>query len=291
MTTTEPFYKELKAHRESQGIEISEISERTKINPKYFNAIEKGDFSVLPNVYMRLFLRSYAAEIGADTDKVLADFEVHTTGTIQEKYDLKFQSASSDESKEEMSFLGDFTPAEFQKKLIMVATAVVILILLFWFVGKLTKEQTDETGPVEVIQNETEETNTPEGAIILFSPLPEAFLLEDVVVYAEEKKIRDRTLSTALDIQPPFNFTLISKAQTKVNISSKNEIFLNGIITSASRKEISFEDTLRFDLWSAQHVTVLVNGLDISPLITDEDIAIRASIIADGSLSVMFYNH
>ena len=84
MTQTQPFFKELKAHRESHNIEISEISERTKINPRFLQAIESGDFSVLPSVYLRLFLRSYAIEIGFDPDKTLNDFELYTTGTISE---------------------------------------------------------------------------------------------------------------------------------------------------------------------------------------------------------------
>ena len=59
MSTTETFFSILKEHRESKGIQIDEISEYTKINPTYIEAIEEGNFDLLPNVYMRLFLRSY----------------------------------------------------------------------------------------------------------------------------------------------------------------------------------------------------------------------------------------
>ena len=38
------FYKELKNLRESRKISLEEISERTKINVKYFQDIEKGAF-------------------------------------------------------------------------------------------------------------------------------------------------------------------------------------------------------------------------------------------------------
>ena len=60
MTNEEYFFDALKSHRESKNIEISEICDYTKISPKYIEAIENGDFSVLPIVYMRLFLREYA---------------------------------------------------------------------------------------------------------------------------------------------------------------------------------------------------------------------------------------
>ena len=66
MKNEELFFDVLKYHRESKEIEISEICDFTKINSKYIEAIESGDFNVLPTVYMRLFLRAYADFIGAD---------------------------------------------------------------------------------------------------------------------------------------------------------------------------------------------------------------------------------
>ena len=91
-TEQELFYIDLKKRREAQEINISEISERTKINPKYFIEFEQGNFETLPIVYTRLFLRSYAIEIGADPLKVLDDYEIYTTGKIQPKNEFKLSS-------------------------------------------------------------------------------------------------------------------------------------------------------------------------------------------------------
>ena len=73
MESSESFFDVLKSKRESQNIEIAEICEFTKINPRYIEAIEQGDFTVLPNVYIRLFLKSYVKFIGADSAKALED--------------------------------------------------------------------------------------------------------------------------------------------------------------------------------------------------------------------------
>ena len=78
------FYKELKAKRESQNLTLEEISDFTKIDIKFLIAIETGDFSCLPSVYMRLFLRSYCKYISADTEQALNDYEFHTLGTKTE---------------------------------------------------------------------------------------------------------------------------------------------------------------------------------------------------------------
>ena len=93
MTNEELFFDALKSHRESKNIEISEICEFTKINIKYIEAIESGEFNVLPTVYMRLFLREYADFIGADSIKALEDFELHTTGKIQQRTDFVIKPA------------------------------------------------------------------------------------------------------------------------------------------------------------------------------------------------------
>ena len=65
METEETFFLALKSHRESKNIQIDEISDYTKINPKYLHAIEDGNFSIIPNIYMRLFIRSYTKYIDA----------------------------------------------------------------------------------------------------------------------------------------------------------------------------------------------------------------------------------
>ena len=85
MTNEELFFDALKSYRESKDIEIAEICEFTKISPRYIEAIESGEFAVLPTVYMRLFRRAYTDFIGADSTKALEDFELYTTGTIQKK--------------------------------------------------------------------------------------------------------------------------------------------------------------------------------------------------------------
>ena len=69
------FYKELKELRESRGISLEEISERTKINVQYLIAIEEGDFSDIETPYLRLFLRAYAEEIGGDSQRALEQLD------------------------------------------------------------------------------------------------------------------------------------------------------------------------------------------------------------------------
>ncbi|MBT3946583.1 MAG: hypothetical protein HOF39_00275 [Candidatus Marinimicrobia bacterium] len=71
------FYKELKLIRQDQEIDLEEIHNRTKINLNYLQAIEDGKFDLLPNTYMRLFIRAYATEIGANPDEAISNLEIY----------------------------------------------------------------------------------------------------------------------------------------------------------------------------------------------------------------------
>ena len=158
MTATESFFDALKQHRESQNIEISEICDFTKINPKYIHAIESGEFQILPTVYMRLFLRAYADFIGADSVKALEDYELHTIGTIQKRTDFdlppKVEIDNSGIVEETMESSAQISP-----KQIATGTAVLIgLFLVLYWAGEITSQQNIEVennpAPIEEIAQE-----------------------------------------------------------------------------------------------------------------------------------------
>jgi len=145
MTSTEAFFDALKSHRESQNIEISEICDFTKINSKYIQAIESGDFTVLPTVYMRLFLRAYAEFIGADSTKALEDYELLTTGTIQKKLDIDLNSIDETEKEQPNANFENEAPPQITPQKIATGAAVIIgLFLVLYWAGQITSEQNIE---------------------------------------------------------------------------------------------------------------------------------------------------
>ena len=159
MTTTESFFSLLKSHREAKGVEIQEIAEYTKINPKYLHAIESGDFKVLPNVYMRLFLRSYAQFIGADTEQALDDYELHTTGKVSAKMDNMPESSLEITSKELNGAAQILGNSPIPPRQIIAGLAVVLGVFFFFnLVSSLTEQQVDIPPEIKTqIQTQVEE--------------------------------------------------------------------------------------------------------------------------------------
>lgn len=66
----------LRRAREEAGLDIQEISARTKIKPVFLRAIEGGNYEQLPgHFFTRTFLRTYARELGLDADEVVAEYD------------------------------------------------------------------------------------------------------------------------------------------------------------------------------------------------------------------------
>ncbi|GGG11818.1 RodZ domain-containing protein [Paenibacillus abyssi] len=62
----------LKKARNERGLSLENIEEMTKIRKRYLEAIEEGDYKVLPgNFYVRAFVKNYAETVGLDAEEVL----------------------------------------------------------------------------------------------------------------------------------------------------------------------------------------------------------------------------
>jgi cytoskeletal protein RodZ len=67
----EQFGEELAQARLAKGISLIDISAETRINLKFLEAIERGQFQILPQTYVRAFLREYALSLNLDPSDVL----------------------------------------------------------------------------------------------------------------------------------------------------------------------------------------------------------------------------
>jgi cytoskeleton protein RodZ len=75
------FGERLQREREMRGITLEEISESTKITSRCLRALEEEEFDKLPGgVFNKGFVRAYAAYLGLDEDKAVADFVAASGG-------------------------------------------------------------------------------------------------------------------------------------------------------------------------------------------------------------------
>jgi hypothetical protein len=72
----------LREARKRRKIELSAVEEATRIRPRFLRAIENEEWDVLPGgVYTRGFIRTYAAYLGLDADRLAEDYRHEVEGT------------------------------------------------------------------------------------------------------------------------------------------------------------------------------------------------------------------
>ena len=135
MTDTDnKFYQELKNTRNSKKISLKEISEYTKINIKYLEALENGEFNVLPNVYTRLFLRSYCNYLGVDSRTILDEYEIYTLGHKQREI-VTETSLEENNDIEDSYNIGILEKSKNYKEIIAAIAVIISIIVLFTIIN------------------------------------------------------------------------------------------------------------------------------------------------------------
>lgn len=77
------FFAELRKAREGKKMSLADISDATLINVKFLEAIEQGNTSILPQAYVRAFIREYSSAVGLDPAEIMNRFdEVIARGAV-----------------------------------------------------------------------------------------------------------------------------------------------------------------------------------------------------------------
>ena len=289
MSDEKLFYKELRAKRKSQNLTLEEISDFTKIDIKFLIAIETGDFSCLPSVYMRLFLRSYCKYISADIEQTLNDYEFHTLGakTETKSFIIPNDSGNDEQSVNEKELNLPQVPTT---KIITIVVTVAALALIFFFISRIDNNPTEGNNKEE--QNNSSDIIENESKQFLFSELPNEKMLTD-----DDFKLENLVegFDKNLILSAPFTFRI--EALTKTKISVTNEVgnkamFTNKILKAGDIEVFSVEKKISYDLWSAQHIKCSLNDIDLTEHFGSTDKSIRGWFtVTDSKLTYNLYRH
>jgi len=94
----------LKTARQEKGLSLDDVQEQTKIRKRYLEALEEGDFNVLPGkFYIRAFIKNYAECVGLDAEEVLKHYqvevpepEIQVSETLPARKPKRMRSATSE---------------------------------------------------------------------------------------------------------------------------------------------------------------------------------------------------
>jgi len=270
MDESKTFYTKLKELRESKGYSLDEISDFTKIDIRYLTSIEEGDFSCLPNVYMRLFLRSYCKYIGADSKKALDNYEFYTVGTKTSQtksFNVSDSDLKSDNSKGS-SLESDLNlPQVSSAKIRGIAVAVLVILIFFLIINSITtKEVNNDSLTSKIVPTEIENKTT-------YKPIPNEKILSNFEFQADNF-LSDGSL--VLPDLPPYIFTIKVLEKTKVNIDSDGKV-TNKIVSRGEDLRFDVKDEVRFDFWDTTHIQCYLNGTHLNNFFGTNNQSLRAS--------------
>jgi cytoskeleton protein RodZ len=74
------FAEELKSARETKGLTLQQIASRTRIDLKFLQAIEDANYDILPELYIRAFIKEYAQTLDLNPKETLQKFDLARSG-------------------------------------------------------------------------------------------------------------------------------------------------------------------------------------------------------------------
>ncbi|WP_052363401.1 RodZ family helix-turn-helix domain-containing protein [Geomicrobium sp. JCM 19037] len=130
----------LKEKREEFGWDLEEVQARTKIQKRYLQAIEEGNYSDLPGAfYARAFIKSYSEVLGLEPDQVFQQFESDLPKPKQEAVDLPSRTEHTRAKRtSEREKKSSILPA------ILIGLFLVVLVAGIWAISVWPSASDDE---------------------------------------------------------------------------------------------------------------------------------------------------
>ena len=297
------FFEELKDLRKSKDVKLIDISNSTKINIKYLEAIENGNFDALPNIYIRLFIRTYCEFLLIDSDEVLNKYEQHTN--IKSKKFIKktvskevkqqtpnFMKINKDEknsqekTKEPQTDLFkktiistkktnkiNFNQEYFydNKKIFTGVLTGCSIFIIYMLVSYLSTEQ----------KNKLEATSNNNNNEINHSVIIDDKLISEDD-FDKDKLISETNKKLKFKVNTPYTFQITTREKTKIYVSYDNENgkrleACNIIAPKDTLLKFDNSNNIYFDIWNSDHVEVAINNKPISKYLNQKNALVRGS--------------
>ena len=221
--------------RKELGKEIDEISEIIKVSSEYLKAIEKGDFKALPSiVYYKLFVRSYAQELGLDGNQLLEQFEIEDEsvegddGSVSEKK-TAVKKRRRPESETPLLKIGIILA-------IIVIIAFIIIIMLVPHNDKIGR-----TGNVE------ENIDTIES-----NPDSQSLLMQNVAPPED---------STPQPVELPMRLSIFIKDSCWIMVAADGDTVLKNTLQSGARRSYTADYRFLISMGNPYNVDLKINDM------------------------------
>jgi len=253
-------YKNLKTLRKGKGISLEDINKRTKINISTLKAIESGDFSDLTSTYQRLFIRAYAAEIGANPEDIIKDLEesveLKRKPVDQEKDAIEESIPKPTIKKDSIEISSNNRSAKHMRKDIIMGSVLIAILIFAIYIIRLINEDKTNT-PTK----ETSEYYEDEPLSKMFTEeheLWEEILFDNFDILSESLQ--------ALDSSAPFTFRIATAERLWYRYEVDSLKSLESVIPIGDNHQYSFNNSFKVLFSHSKTLNLFLNDYKIKNL-------------------------
>jgi cytoskeletal protein RodZ len=257
----------LRKARLEKGISLEDMQETTKIRKRYLEAIEDGNYKLLPgNFYVRAFIKSYSESVGLDPNEVLRMYRnVIPASQVETQVEPNHRKRTGIKTNDLWS--------KRVTTLVFISFFCFIIILMYYFIDKNNKI-TDNTNNTKEIGNrltnkavDTIDPNaTPKATIEPNTPTPQATVANNVAVVKLESSIKGVDYYkianvTKLELQISVTDDCWIEIDEVSGINSKKMLEQGTLKVSTGTRTWSIANNVYLILGKANAAEVKVNGV------------------------------
>ncbi|MDD5711664.1 MAG: DUF4115 domain-containing protein [Smithellaceae bacterium] len=247
---------DFKALRESQGITLDDIFQKTRISKVNLEAIEAGDFTSLPApVYTKTFIKTYCQMLGVDEQQLLGAYEGYLRA--QSPVTQKEQTAPRKEPSLDLSrykFL-------FWLAAVVVLIGVVVYSISSHYQTDITYNSLEEPAPLGVQRQEIPSLPATEGQAQPASPSAVPPLTQ-----ATKPAVAASAPAAPPALRGPYSLVLVAREPSWVKIASDGGASQEVTLKAGERFERTAREGFSLRIGNAGGVDVSFQGRSLGSL-------------------------
>jgi len=255
MKPMESIGNKLQETRERLGISLEEVERSTRIRSHHLEAIERGDFEMLPSaVQARGFLRNYAEFLGLEANSLLLDYADKIQSKHAKRESATFQEPQTRPSVQVRSFRSRWLSAD-----IIVAAGITLAILtvLIWGGSRIMSSLRENSSAENSANGFFISTLTPTSVQIESSPENS----EPIVVI--EATIADSVPTTIIIVpSSQVNIRLVIEIRTWLRVMVDGEELFRGRMKAGETLTLNADNLIEISTGNAAGVRIFFNEQD-----------------------------
>jgi cytoskeletal protein RodZ len=260
MVTSKEIGNKFKEKRKALGVSVEDASTQSRIHSNVIADIENGVFDRLDKLYIKSFLKKYAAFLGIDEKSVIEQYNKISCALPEKEFTFVIEK----EEKRTPVTLPTLPPIskEQLQKILIAASSVVLVMLMFVLIGTMKSK-------ISLARQRRAET-LPKKVAVQPKPRKEV---------APAPKIEEAKKTSALQEKPASNFaggmkapakegaitfTLRSRGDAWVRVSHDGDVLYDGTLHDGDSKTWKAEGTIRVWTGKAERLDFIVNDHKVS---------------------------